>query len=87
MFILKAILVLIIIGFLFCVVVVLRLAWSARYLFQMFRGGQPTRQDDGTYGETIKTDGGTIVDRRSAQEVNRKIIADDEGEYVEYEEA
>ena len=85
MFLLKGILFLILLGFIFFLIAVLRLAWSARHLFQMFRSGHTRPQPNDTYGETIQTDDGTVVDRRTSQEANRKIIADNEGEYVEYE--
>ena len=85
MVILKVLLLLIVLGFLFCVVVAVRLVWSARHLYQMFRGGQASRQEE-TYGHTVNTGDGTIVDRRSPQDAGKRIIADDEGEYVEFEE-
>lgn len=39
------------------------------------------RQDDGVK----QADGNTIVDHRSSEERNRKVIQDNEGEYVDYE--
>lgn len=32
-------------------------------------------------------DGNVVIDRRNPQHASRKIIADDEGEYVDYEES
>ena len=49
---------------------------SIRKQFQQMNGQQ--RRDE---------NGQAVTDTRSPEEARRKIIADDEGEYVEYEEA
>lgn len=84
MFIIKAILFILLAGLLligFLVLSVLGVLNRARR--QFFGKGERQRQE--TVNKTTR-DGQVITDTRDPQTANRKIIADDEGEYVEYEE-
>ena len=84
MFIIKAILFILLAGLLligFLVLSVLGVLNRARRQF-FGKGGQ---QQESVNNKTTR-DGQVITDTRDPQTVNRKIIADDEGEYVEYEE-
>ena len=85
MFIIKAILFILLAGLLligFLVLSVLGVLNRARRQFFGKGGGQ---QQETVNNKTTR-DGQVITDTRDPQTVNRKIIADDEGEYVEYEE-
>ena len=83
MFILK-ILFLLFIAFLVMVVATgVRIFGSVRKFRNQFRDAQ--QGFNGTTGRRSPGDD-TIIDRRSAEEANRKIIPKDEGEYVEFEE-
>ena len=82
MFIIKAILFILLAGLLligFLVLSVLGVLNRARR--QFFGKGQQQESVNKT-----TRDGQVITDTRDPQTANRKIIADDEGEYVEYEE-
>lgn len=84
MFIIKAILFILLAGLLligFLVLSVLGVLNRARRQFFGKGGGQQQESVNKT-----TRDGQVITDTRDPQTVNRKIIADDEGEYVEYEE-
>lgn len=84
MFIIKAILFILLAGLLligFLILSVLGVLNRARR--QFFGKGEGQRQE--TVNKTTR-DGQVITDTRDPQTANRKIIADDEGEYVEYEE-
>ena len=84
MFIIKAILFILLAGFLligFLVLSVLGVLNRARRQFFGKGGGQQQESVNKT-----TRDGQVITDTRDPQTANRKIIADDEGEYVEYEE-
>ena len=84
MFIIKAILFILLAGLLligFLVLSVLGVLNRARR--QFFGKGEGQQQE--TVNKTTR-DGQVITDTRDPQTANRKIIADDEGEYVEYEE-
>ena len=48
------------------------------------KGKQQQRQQSHTTRTTRTADGVTIVDNRQPSEVNKKIFAHDEGEYVDY---
>lgn len=51
-----------------------------------FNPNQQTSNDAFRQAEGVKqADGNTIVDHRSPEERNRKVIQDNEGEYVDYE--
>ena len=83
MFIIKAILFILLAGLLligFLVLSVLGVLNRARRQF-FGKGGQQQESVNKT-----TRDGQVITDTRDPQTANRKIIADDEGEYVEYEE-
>ena len=84
MILLKGLFFIIIVGVILFIAIVVRLLWSARQLFNGIRGDHSQRHTD-TYGNSVNTNG-NISDRRSPEEANRRIISDDEGEYVEYEE-
>lgn len=84
MILLKGLFFIIIVGVILFIAIVVRLLWSARQLFNGIRGDRSQRHTD-TYGNPVNTNG-NISDRRSPEEANRRIISDDEGEYVEYEE-
>lgn len=83
MFLLKFILFIFIVGF-FAVLIT---AWSfynkVRDVSNRFRQQRPRQQT--TRQTTV--DGNVIIDQRTHNEANKKIFADDEGEYVEYEES
>lgn len=84
MFIIKAILFILLAGILligFLVLSVLGVLNRARRQFFGKGGGQQQESVNKT-----TRDGQVITDTRDPQTANRKIIADDEGEYVEYEE-
>lgn len=73
-------------------VVVISLVIGYSFLRQLYRKiqhfqGYGSRQT-GTSSESRRTnsDGNVVIDRRDPKETNRKIIPDDEGEYVDYEE-
>ena len=85
MFIIKAILFILLAGLLligFLVLSVLGVLNRARRQFFGKGGGQQQESVNKT-----TRDGQVITDTRDPQTANRKIIADDEGEYVEYEES
>ena len=84
MILLKGLFFIIIVGAILFIAIVVRLLWSARQLFNGIRGDHSQRHTD-TYGNSVNTNG-NISDRRSPEEASRRIISDDEGEYVEYEE-
>lgn len=84
MILLKGLFFLIIVGVVLFLATVARLLWSARELLQSLLGGSSRRQHT-TQGDAAGGHG-TVSDRRSPEEASRRIIADDEGEYVEYEE-
>ena len=84
MFIIKVILFILLAGLLligFLVLSVLGVLNRARRQFFGKGGGQQQESVNKT-----TRDGQVITDTRDPQTANRKIIADDEGEYVEYEE-
>ncbi len=85
MVLLKGLLLIIIVGVILFIAIVVRLLWSARELLHTIFGGRPQRSN-GTYGDPISNTDDTITDRRPKDEANRRIINDDEGEYVEFEE-
>ncbi|MBO4660745.1 MAG: DUF4834 family protein [Prevotella sp.] len=83
MFLLKFVLFIFIVGF-FAVLIT---AWSfynkVRDVSNRFRQ-QHTRQQTSRH---TTVDGNVIIDQRSPDKANKKIIEDNEGEYVEYEES
>lgn len=60
-----------------------------RQLHRVVKRFDPNRQsrdNASAYDAGVKQDNGdTIVDQRSEEQRNRKVIKDDEGEYVDYE--
>lgn len=80
----KGLFFIIIVGVVLFIAITIRLLWSARQLFNSLRGDRSQRHTD-TNGNSVNTNG-NISDRRSPEEASRRIISDDEGEYVEYEE-
>lgn len=68
---------------------VVRILWSVRKMRNELRKGaeEMGRQTSGrtSSGHSTST-GDTITDTRDPQRANRKIIDDDEGEYVDFEE-
>ncbi len=69
--------------------VVARIVHAVRKAFQSgneqqssSHGGYSSRNRHETYGDEEK-----VIDKRTPQEANRKIYADNEGEYVDFEES
>jgi hypothetical protein len=85
-FLLKFILIIFLIG----LVAVLVMAYKGIRLFRKMTGqggfGPRQQQKSNTYRSTQTHEGVTIEDRRSPDEVNKKIFAPGEGEYVDYTE-
>jgi len=79
MFILKFLFVLLLLGF-FAIVVFLFSVW------QQVKGGfRRFRQEAGQRQPQQQEDGNIVIDHRSDEEANKKIIPSDEGEYVDFE--
>lgn len=78
--------------FLFAIVII-GLVMGYSFLRQLYRNIRRFQGKDGTYNGTSSqknhttADGNVVIDRRSSLETSRKIIPDDEGEYVDYEES
>jgi len=78
MFILKFLFVLLLLG-IFAILVFLFSVW------QQVKGGfRRFRQESETQRKT-QSDGNVVIDHRSEDEANKKIIPQDEGEYVDFE--
>ncbi len=84
MFIIKAILFILLAGLLLIGFLVLSLLGVLNRARRQFFGKGGGQQQESVNKTT--RDGQVITDTRDPQTANRKIIADDEGEYVEYEE-
>ena len=56
---------------------------NARKQFQGMNNRQQARGPNGQAGD----DHEMVIDRRSPEEASRKIIANDEGEYIDFEDA
>lgn len=78
MVVLKFILLMLLIGLVFTAVVLLSLWQQVRGAFRRFREQAGSQQDH--------IDGNVVIDRRTTEQANKKIIPRDEGEYVEYTE-
>jgi len=78
--------------FLFAIVII-GLVMGYSFLRQLYRNIRRFQGKDGTYTGTSSekhhttADGNVVIDRRNPKETNRKIIPDDEGEYIDYEES
>ncbi|MBR5655657.1 MAG: DUF4834 family protein [Prevotella sp.] len=64
---------------LFVVLAIRKLHNNAKTTKQKTRGNQPR--------QATQADGNVIIDSRPAEEIGKKIIPKEEGEYVEYEDA
>jgi len=78
---------------LFCVfiiagIVAFSLLRSFRNLSDRFKGfrGTSNRQDAGSRRHSAGSQEDTIIDRRSPEEMKKKIFSKNEGEYVDFEE-
>ena len=83
MFLFKLFFFIIFLGILAVVVTVLRVAWSVRKMQQKLRRGAA---DQPSAGRTTTSQGDILTDTRDPQRAGRKIIDDDEGEYVDFVE-
>lgn len=81
MILLKALLLLVVLGIFFALLVVVRVIGQVRRTLNQFGG----RQDSGN-GQTRRTKEQTVHDTRGEGVANRKIFAKDEGEYVDFKE-
>ncbi len=80
--------------FLFFILALVVIAWIAYKFFkQLHRVARRFQPRDNDYNGQARTsshramrqaDGNTIVDQRSDKQRNKKIIKDDEGEYIDY---
>lgn len=78
MFILKFILLLLLFGLLLVGILLLSVWQQLKGVFRRFRE-QPGNQQE-------HIDGNVVIDRRTTEQVSKKIIPREEGEYVEYTE-
>ena len=84
MFLIKFILFIILLGIAAVVGTVVRVWWSVRKMQQKLRRGAESMNQQ-TSGQTT-SEGDILTDTRDPERVNRKIIDDNEGEYVDYVE-
>ena len=84
MFLIKFILFIILLGIAAVVGTVLRLWWSIRKMQQKLRRGAESMNQQAS-GQTT-SEGDILTDTRDPERAGRKIIDDDEGEYVDYVE-
>lgn len=63
-----------------------KLFWKFRQLTRGYRQEQPFDRQDNAYRQHQQADGSVVIDQRQPQHQKRKIIDDDEGEYVDFEE-
>lgn len=75
---LKFILFIFIAAFVLLLIIAFSFYNTIRKATRHFQERQPKNQ--------TKVNGNVIIDQRSPEETNKKIIGDDEGEYVEFEE-
>ncbi len=76
--------------FIFALVMLCVMAYSFyKQVHRVVKRFNPNQQANGNassqYEGFKQADGNTIVDHRSSEERNRKVIKDTEGEYVDYE--
>lgn len=83
MFFLKFILFLFLFFIVYLVLVGFRLYWKFRQLKRTFES-QQTKSEH--YRKHRQSDGNVIIDQRPPKQKKTKIIDDDEGEYVDFEE-
>ncbi len=66
------------------------LGWSLfmniRRIFRPFNGQQQSQYDSSYSRRHTSSSGTVIIDERTEKNAGRRIIPDDEGEYVDYEE-
>lgn len=88
MIILKFLFIIILTLLLLAVVAVIVVAKIFHGIHKGFKNMQNSTYDS-AQNRTDNNNGGqdVIVDRRSPEEANRKIIAEDEGEYIDFEES
>ena len=84
MFIIKFILFLFLFGIIAVVATVVRVWWSVRKMQDKIRRGTEGMNQQTTGHGT--SEGDILTDPRDPERANRKIIDDDEGEYVDYVE-
>ncbi|MBO4659416.1 MAG: DUF4834 family protein [Prevotella sp.] len=84
MFLIKFILFIILLGIAAVVGTVLRVWWSIRKMQQKLRRGAESMNQQAS-GQTT-SEGDILTDTRDPERAGRKIIDDDEGEYVDYVE-
>ncbi|MBO7579258.1 MAG: DUF4834 family protein [Prevotella sp.] len=82
MFIIKFLLIILLAGLFLFVFLLLGVVGVLNRIRKQFTG---KKEQQPPFNKTTR-DGQVITDTRDSQTVNRKIFADDEGEYVEYEE-
>lgn len=87
MFIIKFILFL----FLFFLLAVFYVAFKLYWKFRQLTGQMRQQAEEPTFQHTAQgghrqSDGSVVIDNRSAHGKSRRIVDDDEGEYVDYEE-
>lgn len=63
-----------------------KLYWKFRQLTKGYRQDQPFDRQTDAYHQRQQADGSVVIDQRQPQQQKRKIIDDDEGEYVDFEE-
>ena len=81
------ILLLILFVFIYVSVKAYRIYRSFRDMAKRFTGSKGRDDGYGRESRTHRTDGDEIIiDRRSSEEANRKILSKSEGEYVDFEE-
>lgn len=78
MFLLKFILFIFIVGFIMAIII-------AYTFFKQIKNSTRRFQQHQDHQQT-KVNGNVIIDRRSPEDSQKKIIPDDEGEYIDYEE-
>jgi hypothetical protein len=83
MFIIKFLLVILLAGLFLIGFIMIGLLGVVNRVRKQFTGKERQQKP---FNKTTR-DGQVITDTRDSQTVNRKIFADDEGEYVEYEES
>ena len=84
MFIIKFIFAIFLIGLVALLFFILRIALTVRKMKERFRSG--TTYESQNSSSTTTVNGERITDTRDPEKVQRKIIADDEGEYVDFVE-
>ncbi len=86
MFLIKLILFIFLAGIVVVIFTVARIWWSVRKMQQKLRQGAEGKRPQDTGRSSTTRQGDTITDTRDPERINRKIIDDDEGEYVDFVE-